>query len=280
MKISKSENIQKQRGVSSMARMTDFRRTLCGGLLLAALTPAAALAGDQVGVLECHLLGSGVTVLVENQAVDCVYEDETQGAGPQHYIGKLSKLGANISINGPGELVWGVVAETRTLGPGALAGDYVGPEASLKLGVGGGGAILVGGSNNTLSLQPFNLEAGEGLGVTAGVESLNLAFVPDQSPPPMKHKPHALFWGHLNAAIHHTRQAIDEGKQGHAQALVKHAEAALHQAEEAERTKPNPHVKEAIGHLGAAIEHGEKGHAEVATKHAEEALTHLELAKK
>jgi len=41
-----------------MARMTDFRRTLCGGLLLAALTPAAALAGDQVGVLECHLLGT------------------------------------------------------------------------------------------------------------------------------------------------------------------------------------------------------------------------------
>jgi len=263
-----------------MGAMTDFRRTLCGGLFLAALAPAAAMAGDQVGVLECHLSGNGITILIENQAVDCVYEDELAAAGPQHYIGKLTKVGANISINGPGDLVWGVVAESRTLGPGALSGDYVGPEASLKVGVGGGGAILVGGSNNTVSLQPFNVEGGEGLGLTAGAESLSLAFVPDQPPPPFKHKPHALFWGHLHAAVHHTREAIEQGKAGHPQALVKHAEAALHQAEEAERTKANPHVKEAIGHLGAAIEHGEKGQTQVATKHAEEALTHLEMATK
>jgi len=42
-----------------MARMTDFRRTLCCGLFLAGMAPAAALAGEQVGVLECHLSGNG-----------------------------------------------------------------------------------------------------------------------------------------------------------------------------------------------------------------------------
>jgi|GEM_PF-229756 hypothetical protein len=263
-----------------MARMTDFRRTLCCGLFLAALAPAAAFAGEQVGVLECHLSGNGITVLIENQALDCVYEDELAGGKPQHYIGKLTKVGANISVNGPGDLVWGVVAETNVLAPGALTGDYVGPEASLRVGVGAGGAILVGGSNNTLSLQPFNVEGGEGLGLTAGAESVSLTFVPDQPPPPMKHKHHAVFSGHLHAAIHHTEEAIEAGKAGHADAVAHHAEAALRHAEAAEKVKANPHVKEAIGHLRAAIKQGKEGHAEAATKHAEEALAHLEMAKK
>ena len=263
-----------------MARMTDFRRTLCSGLFLAAMAPAAALAGEQVGVLECHLSGNGIAVLIENQALDCVYEDEIAGGKPQHYIGKLTKVGANIGVNGPGDLVWGVVAETNELAPGALAGDYAGPEASLRVGVGAGGAILVGGSNNTVSLQPFNVEGGEGLGLSAGAENVSLTFVPDQPPPPMKHKHHAVFWGHLHAAIHHANEAIEAGKQGHAEAVAHHAEAALHHAEAAENVKANPHVKEAIGHLHAAIKQGKEGHAEAATKHAEEALTHLEMAKK
>ncbi len=263
-----------------MARMTDFRRTLCRGLFLAAMAPTAAWAGEQVGVLECHLSGNGITVLIENQALDCVYEDELAGGKPQHYIGKLTKVGANISVNGPGDLVWGVVAETNALAPGALTGDYVGPEASLRVGVGAGGAILVGGSNNTISLQPFNVEGGEGLGLTAGAESVTLTFVPDLPPPPMKHKHHAVFWGHLHAAIHHPNEAIEAGKAGHADAVAHHAEAALRHAEAAEKVKANPHVKEAIGHLRAVIKQGKEGHAEAATKHAEEALTHLEMARK
>ena len=110
------------------------------------------------------------------------------GGKPQHYLGKLTKVGANIGVNGPGDLVWGVVAETNALAPGALTGDYVGPEASLRVGVGGGGAILVGGSNNTISLQPFNVEGGEGLGLSAGAENVSLTYVPDLPPPPIKHK--------------------------------------------------------------------------------------------
>jgi lipid-binding SYLF domain-containing protein len=62
---------------------------------------------------------------------------------------------------------------------------------SAKIGVGGGGAILVGGSNNTFSLQPFNIEAGTGLGWNAGVESLTLTYVPPPPPPVVKkHRRH------------------------------------------------------------------------------------------
>jgi hypothetical protein len=93
-----------------------------------------------------------------------------------------------MTYNGQGELGWGVVAETGKVGPGALEGEYAGPEVSARVGVGGGGAILVGGSNNTFSLQPFNIEAGAGLGWTAGVEKLKLTYVPPPAPPAPAHK--------------------------------------------------------------------------------------------
>jgi hypothetical protein len=173
-----------------MSQMLKLKRALSGAAFLAAIAPAAAFAGDRVGALECQISGSGVSLLIENQSLDCVYQDDDEGAAPVHYVGKLTKVGANLSVNGPGNLLWAVAAATRTIGPGALAGDYAGPEVSAKVGVGGGGAILVGGSDNTISLQPFNVEGGTGLGVTAGIESLSLAFVPDQPPPPMRHRRH------------------------------------------------------------------------------------------
>ncbi len=171
-----------------MALGKDWKHILRGACLLAGLTPLAAFAGDRVGALECHTSGNGPAIIVENQTLDCVYEDDDEGAAPAHYIGKLTKVGANLNVNGPGELIWVVAAATNHLGPGALAGTYVGPEASAKIGAGGGGAILVGGSNNTVSLQPFTIEAGTGLGVTAGVERLELTYVPDEPPPAMRHK--------------------------------------------------------------------------------------------
>ncbi len=165
-------------------------RALGGAGILALLFPVAALAGDRVGTLQCRLLGSGVSVLVENQQIDCAFQDDDEGMKPVHYAGTLTKVGANISVNGPGELAWGVVAATGQLGPGALAGNYMGPGVSAKLGVGGGGAALIGGNGNTVSLQPFNIEAGTGLGVTAGVESLTLAYIPEAPAPLFKHHPH------------------------------------------------------------------------------------------
>jgi len=155
--------------------------------LLALVLPGQALAGDRIGSLQCRLSGSSLSVLVENQTVDCLYEDDRDGVAPGHYVGKLTKVGANFSIDGPGQLAWGVIAATRDVGPGALAGSYAGPETTVKVGVGGGGALLVGGSNNTISLQPLEVETGKGFGLTAGAESLDLIFVPDAPPPVFPH---------------------------------------------------------------------------------------------
>ena len=77
-------------------------------------------------------------------------------------------------------LAWGVFAPVARLGPGDLAGNYVGAQGSATLGVGVGGNVLVGGSNNTIALQPLE-RAGPGRhfdcgrsgkpGTTAGVVS-------------------------------------------------------------------------------------------------------------
>jgi hypothetical protein len=48
--------------------------------------------------------------------------------------------------------------------------------------------LLVGGSDNTVSLQPLEVEGGPGIGLTAGIERLMLAYVPDQPPPPFRHR--------------------------------------------------------------------------------------------
>lgn len=173
-----------------MSLKLNLKCALGGALALALLAPTAAFAGDRVGTLNCKLTGNDVSIIVENQAVDCLFQDGDVKAMPSHYIGKLTKVGANLTVNGPGELGWGVVAETDHVGPGALAGEYVGPNAGVKLGVGGGGALLVGGSNNTFSLQPLQVEAGTGLGVTAGVQSLELTYVPPPPPPPRKRSHH------------------------------------------------------------------------------------------
>jgi len=159
----------------------------CGAALLAILVPGQALAADRIGSLQCRLSGNSLGVLVENQTVDCLYEDDAEGVAPAHYVGKLTKVGANISVNGPGEMVWGVIAATGHVGPGALQGTYAGPETTVKVGVGGGGAILVGGNNNTISLQPFEAEAGKGFGLTAGIENLTLTYVPEPPQPPFPH---------------------------------------------------------------------------------------------
>jgi hypothetical protein len=157
----------------------------CAAVVAAALTPFSASAQSRVGVLQCALSGGVGMILVKDQALDCVYHDDS-GAPPSHYIGRLTNVGANIGISGPGELVWGVVAATGAVGPGALAGDYVGAQGSVAVGAGGGGAVLVGGSDQTISLQPISVQVGTGLNVSAGIGSINLQYMP-VTPPPKYH---------------------------------------------------------------------------------------------
>jgi hypothetical protein len=167
-----------------------FRRPLGVFALLCVLAPGAALSQSlKVGVLQCHLSGGVGMILMMNQALDCVFR--SQSGGPtSHYIGRLTNVGANIGISGPGRMVWGVLAATN-LAPGALAGDFVGAQGSVAVGAGAGGAVLVGGSNRSISLQPISVSVGSGLNLSAGIGSLNLQYMPVTPSPPFPRLPRA-----------------------------------------------------------------------------------------
>ena len=65
-------------------------------------------------------------------------------------------------------------APVARLGPGDLAGDYAGAQGSATLGVGVGGNVLIGGSDNTIALQPLSVQGQVGVNIAAGLASLEL----------------------------------------------------------------------------------------------------------
>jgi len=84
---------------------------------------------------------------------------------------------------------------------------------------------------------------------------------------------------HVAEAIAHAEGAVDHGGQGHADALVEHAQEALTHAQAAQKEMKNPHLDEGVHELMEAIEHGKKGHAEKATEEAKSAVMHLKEVK-
>ena len=120
----------------------------------------------QVGILECRG-GASVGFIVGSVTnLGCVLRAE--GLPEDRYVATIRKVGLDLGITQESALAWGVFAPVARLGPGDLAGNYVGVQGSATLGVGAGGNLLVGGSNNTIALQPLSLQGQVGLSIAAG----------------------------------------------------------------------------------------------------------------
>ena len=119
----------------------------------------------QVGTLECH---GGATIGFIVGAVTnlgCVLR--INGMPEDRYVAVIQKVGLDIGITEETALAWSVFAPTTRLGPGDLAGNYAGVDASAAVGVGLGGNVLLGGSNNSIALQPLSVQGEVGLSVAA-----------------------------------------------------------------------------------------------------------------
>jgi hypothetical protein len=126
----------------------------------------------QVGVLECRG-GATIGFIVGSVTnLGCVLRID--GFAEDRYVATIRKVGVDLGITEETALAWGVFAPTKRLGPGDLSGNYVGAQGSATIGVGAGGNVLVGGSNNSIALQPLSLQGQVGLSVAAGLESLEL----------------------------------------------------------------------------------------------------------
>jgi len=142
---------------------------------LALGTPARAQA-VKAGVLTCNVSSGFGFIFGSSKAVNCSFSPP--GGPPQHYVGSIDKFGVDIGFTSGGVLVWTVLAPSTSPAPGTLAGSYGGATASATAGVGVGANVLVGGSGNSISLQPLSIEGNTGLNVAAGVAALTLTFQP------------------------------------------------------------------------------------------------------
>jgi hypothetical protein len=126
----------------------------------------------RVGVLECRG-GASIGFIVGSVTnLGCVLRAE--GMPEDRYIATIRKVGLDLGITQESALAWGVYAPVARLGPGDLSGNYAGAQGSATLGVGVGGNVLVGGSANSIALQPLSVQGQVGVSVAAGLESLEL----------------------------------------------------------------------------------------------------------
>ena len=165
---------------------------MAGGLrsvlsMIAGLGMAAALAAParaqavNMGTLTCSVASGWGLILGSARALGCNFT--AYGGRAERYLGTIWKLGLDIGFTQNGVMVWTVFAPAFNLAPGALAGIYAGGTASVTVGLGVGANGLVGGSFNSIVLQPISIETNQGLNVAAGIASLTLEPAPELAGP-------------------------------------------------------------------------------------------------
>lgn len=133
---------------------------------------SAMAAKGQAGTLTCKG-GAGVgLILGSKKHYDCVFKP-TKGPS-EAYEGSVTQLGLDLGFTSKVTIVWAVFSSSNEFTPRALVGDYVGASADASIGVGVGTKVLVGGSKNTISLQPLSVQGQTGLNVAIGVADLSL----------------------------------------------------------------------------------------------------------
>jgi uncharacterized membrane protein YoaK (UPF0700 family) len=141
--------------------------------LLAALGVSQAQAQSRVrsGVLTCNVAGGVGLILGSQKATSCTFRPRR---GPTEvYTGVIRKFGLDIGATRSGVITWAVLSD-GSMRPGSLAGSYVGGTGEATVGAGVGTNILVGGFNNSISLQPLSVSRQRGLNLAVGVGDLEL----------------------------------------------------------------------------------------------------------
>src|SRR5262245_8802443 len=129
--------------------------------------------GTKVGVLDCRLAPSVGLIVVEFQNIECRFTPD-RGGPFEAYAGTISTVGGALGFTTGGALAWGGFAPTNNMVPGSLAGSYVGASANAGFIVGVGGNFLLGGSGNSVALQPWSVEGTTGVNASAGLSNLEL----------------------------------------------------------------------------------------------------------
>lgn len=152
-------------------------------------TPAATLAGIaalaltathevsradtrvELGVLRCDVEGGTGFVFGSTKNLSCVFDRD---GADEVYVGKIEKFGLDIGTTTDTQIAWAVLGASSDVPPGALAGSYGGVSAEATAGAGIGANALVGGSSDSVVLQPLSVQAQTGLNLAVAISSLTL----------------------------------------------------------------------------------------------------------
>jgi hypothetical protein len=150
---------------------------VAGGLaiMLAAIVAATAPSHADVakiGILSCDVSKGVGEILARKQSLMCQFKPD--GGQPETYFGNIDEYGVELGKVDQGHLIWGVASAMRGVPQGALAGSYVGVGAGAALGVGVGANALVGGNNQSFSLQPLSVDGETGINIATGVLRVSL----------------------------------------------------------------------------------------------------------
>ena len=156
-------------------RRTAYPVIASASIAIAVLLGTSAHADIRAGTLACDVGGGPGFIIGSSRPLNCTYSGPV---GPEHYVGNIAKLGADIGYLQGGEMVWQVVAPTAYPGPGSLAGSYGGVTAGAAVGGGVGANALVGGSDRSFMLQPVSFVGQTGFDVSGGLATVNLQYAP------------------------------------------------------------------------------------------------------
>lgn len=131
-------------------------------------TPKVAL-----GTLTCHGHGGVGLIFGSKENMHCEFTTAVSGR-VYHYNASITKVGLDIGFTGASTLVWTVLGSTTNTPAEALEGSYGGVTAGAAVGVGGNANALIGGSNQSVVLQPLSVQGDTGINLSAGVAGLSL----------------------------------------------------------------------------------------------------------
>ena len=138
------------------------------------VSAAQAQARTQVGTLTCRMGPSVGALIASRRRLTCRFTKA--GGRVENYSGAITRFGFDLGVTAGGVMRWRVVARTRSLGRGALAGTYVGASGDVSLGLGVGANALIGGSRRSVVLQPMSFVGQVGINLALGVAGLTLRF--------------------------------------------------------------------------------------------------------
>lgn len=145
------------------------------GFALVSLFQTAAISGPAkvvAGTLTCKGKGTVGLILGSKETLACTFQ--TPKGVTRSYSAVVTKIGLDVGVKGKSVMVWTVLGSTTDLAAGALAGKYAGVSANAAVGVGAGANALVGGSNDSVVLQPLSVQGQTGLNLAIGISGLAL----------------------------------------------------------------------------------------------------------